>query len=314
MQYYFDTFSLCFIALFFVQSGFVLTYAYHNQTKLQLKEFYINRFARIYPLHLLTFLVCAIYIFSSWPIAPKEKILIGLSNITLTHTLLPGMKFSLGYNSVSWFLADIAFCYLLFPLLRNASIAIISLSVVLVYLAIEIIFKLQDPINNFFPNFDFFFPLVHIAEFSVGILSAQLFLNRTRPRNNTLVECLLLLAIIMALSSREMNISQQVLQIYYILILPIFTYVYGCEQGKLSKYLANQKELVFLGKISFSLYMWHHLIMRYIGNQFRPDSNPFFAIMSAILISVTISIISFKYFECPLRTLIVTSFLRKNAQ
>jgi peptidoglycan/LPS O-acetylase OafA/YrhL len=314
-KYYFDKFSLCFVALFFVQSGFVLTCVYQNRARVNLRAFYISRFARIYPLHLLTFFVCAIYLFPIWPITLKEKIIIGLANLTLTHTLFPSLKFSLGYNAVSWFLADMAICYLLFPLLlKKKRIAIFSLFIVLGYLVNEIIFKFQGPVNAVYPNFDFFSPLVHIAEFSAGILAALLFLNRTTSGKNTVVENILLIAVILPILPLHLRFlsSQTGLQIYYLLMLPIFTYVFAYEQGAISKYLAGQKALAFLGRASFSLYMWHHLIMRYLGNKFPPDTKPFFAIMSALIISMVIAVISYKYLECPLRALIVKSFSRKN--
>lgn len=46
------------VDLFFVLSGFLITYRYYNQSKIDFKQYMVNRFARIYPMYfLLTVLV-----------------------------------------------------------------------------------------------------------------------------------------------------------------------------------------------------------------------------------------------------------------
>ena len=39
------------VNIFFVLSGFMIAYNYANHTTIDLKKFYINRFARIYPIY-----------------------------------------------------------------------------------------------------------------------------------------------------------------------------------------------------------------------------------------------------------------------
>lgn len=47
------------VSFFFVLSGFILVYKYHNHflniDKVSLQKFYIDRFAKVYPVHVLTF-------------------------------------------------------------------------------------------------------------------------------------------------------------------------------------------------------------------------------------------------------------------
>jgi peptidoglycan/LPS O-acetylase OafA/YrhL len=301
----FDTFQLCFVALFFVQSGFVLSYRHSDQKKLDPKEFYLRRYSRIYPLHVLTFIVWCFLFLSSWGLTMNEEILIGIANLTLTQTLFPGLKFSLGYNAVSWFLADIAFCYILFPLLRNFKAAFSLVSLVVIYLSIQIIFHLDQPINDFFPNFNFFFPLVHISEFCVGILAAHFFRIQKKLKFATFWEFLIVVPIIAALSFAVLNYSLPVMQLYYLFIIPLFTYIFACEQGAISNYMANQKALIFLGNASFSIYMWHHLIMFFLGNTLSIQTPPLLAVTGAIFIALTTATMSYKYFELPVRESII---------
>jgi len=48
--------------LFFVLSGFLITYRYYEQEKINFKQYFINRFARIYPVYfILTTIVMAMY-------------------------------------------------------------------------------------------------------------------------------------------------------------------------------------------------------------------------------------------------------------
>ena len=99
------------VTLFFVLSGFILAYNYEHVS--DRAEFWISRFARIYPLYLLSLLPSlASPHFSHHPHP-------GALGMLLTFTLLQGWVPSLAFslNLVAWTLSVEAFFYALFPFL-----------------------------------------------------------------------------------------------------------------------------------------------------------------------------------------------------
>ena len=92
------------VALFFVLSGFVLTWSYKPADGA--KKFYLRRFARVYPLHLFFFaLALAILVLTQE--APSAGAT--LSNLVLLHAWVPNWDYIFSVNGVSWSLGCEAF-------------------------------------------------------------------------------------------------------------------------------------------------------------------------------------------------------------
>lgn len=100
------------VGLFFILSGFVLSHAYQTQIGNQsftLKSYAILRIARLYPLHILTFLVTVIYWlfiefgkregFLSTGAQADWNVLSIIENLTFTHLLL---QEKVSFNTPSW--------------------------------------------------------------------------------------------------------------------------------------------------------------------------------------------------------------------
>ena len=104
------------VTFFFILSGFLIAYGYKNKfQELDLftyKQFMKNRFLRLYPLHILAFLV-SLYIMhltgfkTSWVYA--------IMNLFLIQTYINIGAQIYSFSSVSWFIADCIFLYALTP-------------------------------------------------------------------------------------------------------------------------------------------------------------------------------------------------------
>lgn len=290
------------VAFFFALSGFVLTYRYDNKIQLRLKDFYIKRVLGIYPLHLLVLLIwCLFYFPPGWD--RVTVFLSGIANTTLTQALFPRLEFILGYNAVAWFLSDLMIFYLLFPLIRDVKISVLIFSAVILFLITTNLLQLNGPINQFYPNFNYFSPIIRVADFCAGILAAYLFKKWAFLRYATFLELVFIFFAIAPVCYNIFKIPHGFGQVYMLITVPVFIYIFAHEEGSLSRFLANQKILVFLGEVSFSLYLWHHMIMRYMGEHLSSLLPPVLAILSAIVVSIVISIISFLCFEKPVRNL-----------
>ena len=114
--------------LFFMLSGFVLAYLYLDRDGHQMvgnREFWLNRVARLYPLHLLMLLflipmAVAMLSFmpsnSLWGIPfskPVFGFLTGLMSVFLVQAWCP--EAALTWNFATWALSAVAFFYLVFP-------------------------------------------------------------------------------------------------------------------------------------------------------------------------------------------------------
>lgn len=113
------------VDIFFVLSGFILSYAYANSfnaglPKDEVRHFIINRFSRIYPVHLMTFAaMVAAFSFAAMTVGThgipdRYDPLTLLSSLTLTQAWIPGVQTP---NMPAWSISAEWFAYLLFPAL-----------------------------------------------------------------------------------------------------------------------------------------------------------------------------------------------------
>jgi len=110
------------VHVFFAISGFVFAYVYLKQKKITGKSFFIYRFARLYPLHILTLLLISILQFISWN--EFETFLIIQENNDFYHLFLnilfiSGWGFEKGYsfNAPIWSVSLELIIYFMFFIL-----------------------------------------------------------------------------------------------------------------------------------------------------------------------------------------------------
>jgi len=281
------------VTFFFVLSGFILSYVYPKlRNSASVAQFYRARIARIWPVHLVALILGFIligYEFDLTTLAP---------NILLVQGWLPVSAMYFGYNSPSWSVSAELFFYLAFPLLivnwDSTWRWKISCCVLLTAFAICLgaICELPEYENLESASFNisqhglvYIGPLARLLEFVLGIGAAQIF-RRWQPvlslRNGTFVElgAIVLCAIPMIISpilvesignaakwsgARMWLTHSSAAPTFAILIL-----VFGWGKGLISRFLA-MRLLVFLGEVSFSMYLVHQLLIIY----YQGHSNDF---------------------------------------
>jgi peptidoglycan/LPS O-acetylase OafA/YrhL len=104
-----------FVNVFFLISGFILTYNYFDRgPSLNKREFWLARFSRLYPVYLLVLIISMKMVQLEWQARPAGQFWTGM---LLTPMLLQGMSPTLAtfWNTVAWTLScEVAF-YAAFP-------------------------------------------------------------------------------------------------------------------------------------------------------------------------------------------------------
>lgn len=310
------------VSLFFVLSGFVLAYNYAGLTGRRDRwNYYVARFARIYPVVLLAVAIGAIgmvharrhpELLEPWfaltspgPAAPAVSL---GAQLTLTTGWFPFSSINQPWNGPAWSVACEAFFYALFPLLivyaRRWSAARVVMVAAGAWVA-QGVWVAALPHVAPYARAGFLveqFPLTHLAEFVLGIAAWKLLAGRpvSRPvRLGVLLATVAALAVLARLAP---------LTPAYWLMAPLFAVLVGvlampCPSAR--SWLALPV-VVLLGEASFSLYLLHVPVLRAAESFGMTAGNV--GGTALLLGTIALSVVVFRFYETPARR-----FLRRRA-
>lgn len=261
------------VALFFVLSGFVLTYNYAQRfiqsvSGKDYQQFLWARLTKIYPVHLLT-LVLVLPISLLSPQTPFDWRAIPL-HATLLQCLWPWSepRFSDNLNKVSWSISCEWFFYLLAPIAmlviigrRRQWLGLIAIAIYFIGLGLFLGNDQSEAVRLYFVSR---FALSRFLEFLAGVVIGGVFLSTGAklksafPLMQVVGISLLASAALLAPHAPWPLLGGGLLYLPGTLLL-ILGLAYG--QGFLVAHL-SQRALKVLGTASFSFYMVHHLILR----------------------------------------------------
>lgn len=316
------------VQFFFVLSGFILAYNYHSKftelNKHSIKKFYKARFSKVYPVHVLTFLLSAplvILYFHPNSLYFIKLAFMSIINLLLVQSFVPSQGTYFNFNGVSWTLSVEAFFYIMFPFLlwvfMKLKVKKNIITSILVFLIVWIILfllnKNLDEDNPFFIWILHIFPVTRLFEFSTGILLGLIYIEKSDKANFnkyifTVLELLCLLLSI-ALLSYSIKLDVGIVRgVYFVPLwcLLIFTFSFQC--GIFSK-LLSQRLFVYLGEISFSFYMIHQIVIRYLD--FLKLENTY-SFVVCLIVSLLLSAVIYQFYEEPLRKKIRFGFQKKH--
>lgn len=159
------------VGFFFVLSGFVLGWTAREGTSAG--NFYLRRFARVYPLHLL---VLAVVVVTSLGDDRRGDGLV-IESLLLVQAWFPVAEGDVpGINAVAWSLSCEAFFYLAFPLvwvlaLRLVSLRMTTAATISVFGAGAAVLAVADLIGQ--SAVTYYHPVVRLFEFLLGVLLAR---------------------------------------------------------------------------------------------------------------------------------------------
>jgi peptidoglycan/LPS O-acetylase OafA/YrhL len=310
------------VAFFFILSGFILAYNYAGRLDgsggTWRRGFYVSRFARIYPLYLLAFLVAAVAVIGQWGRAGIAGGLTAVSQVTLTQAFLPihdpfdhSRLAALGFDGPAWSLSCEAFFYLTFPFLlvmlvrrRTSLLAVAAVGA----WAWSVMLALEVRGTPFAGWVLYVFPPVRLAEFVVGVCGGLVFLRyRERLRGGqawwTVAE---ICALVLVVTAVVLSFAVPGVLRYASYYVPFFAFVilvFAAERGLVSRHL-RAPWLVFLGEISFAFYLLYVLVMRAAASLgLFSGSVPSIVVLGGVLaVTLAISAAVFVGYERPART------------
>lgn len=314
------------VPLFFALSGFVLTI---NADKYKnILDFYTARIARIWPAHLATIglLMLAFYPYSL-ALFQDPWLHSSLATVFLMQAWLPRDFYSL--NGPSWSISVELFFYAIFPYLyahmqekyltkaSGSFLAAIALCAITPFI--------MNISSDLYTWLIYINPLINLPTFMLGIASGMAFKNyKSNPRSGTLIQVLAVLSIVLVLGLAGVAMSEfNSLLSHYLstsIAAPAFAFLLfsiAMYRGIVSRVLSIPI-IVYLGEISYSLYLVHQIVFRWWADRKYLFSDfPMWAqFAGAVVVSLVISAFFFKFIEGPSRRVILSCWrrLRSRAQ
>lgn len=254
------------VELFFILSGFVLSYNYADSRKLNQFDFWIARFARLYPVYLLAFLLAApSYLFYRYTaddplVATVKSSLSALIALTMTQGWTPVTVFT--WNGPAWAMSAEVVFYLLFPLIIRSILRLDRrqlLGVVIFFgclaLAGQFSYVLISNVPDWWTKIVNFHPITRIPDFLVGVVLGRMFLLGVRLRHGNFVVSIAVLGITILLGGWLEKIPYLFLS-KAVMVLLFSLVIYGLAQGEGPLYrLLSLNPLVMLGEASYAVYI-----------------------------------------------------------
>ncbi|SAL59792.1 lipopolysaccharide biosynthesis-related membrane protein [Caballeronia peredens] len=279
------------VSFFFVLSGFILTHVYTSKPFPGYGRFMRARFARLWPVHVFALLVLVIFvrpdsisfdgpgIFSKWVVLA--------ANLTLTHSFVPFIAYAFSWNGVSWSISTEMFFYLMFPLLlinirrtwylklagAAAVVALIIVGVTAMHLPADGGVQDLTVSSMLYTN-----PIARLFEFCLGMSTWVLWDRYIKPLKIgmlewTAIELALCAALVGWLGWGFYAVAQHISNAALLSefgeagscwLFAVLIAVMASGRGVLARVL-SLPFFVFLGEISFSIYMLHQILLKFFG-------------------------------------------------
>lgn len=259
------------VDFFFILSGFILAFNYSaafREKRFDYRAFVIKRIARIYPVHFITLLlIIPLLILANMQhdVAktdlPADEL---LYNLLLVHAWWG--RDVLSYNVPSWSISAEFFVYLLFPFFIYVAGCMKPIFSVIAWGSIFVFFYIFMILNGF--SIDLFSPAFALCRvtmnFGLGV-AVYFFISQykfTGDVKRALLICCILMAC--ALSTKGAELALPMIYSFFILLL-------------YDAYRSGERVFIdgpiwqYLGRISYSFYMVHFLVLVGVAGIFVPQ-------------------------------------------
>lgn len=308
-----------FVDFFFILSGFVMSYAYKQKiiAGLKFKDFTLLRIGRLYPLHLFMLLIWVPFIFAKGyvfhflQIGGNDPFVINsfstfISNLLLVNSL--NIHSHLSWNYPAWSISLEFYTYLIFffflVLFRRFYRPYYSL--IFSLLSYAALYTITE--DSLLRTYDFGL-LRCVGGFFLGVYIQSL-TEASAQEFNKLQSNIYEIIIIFATLFLILNISNsKIIEFSSFILFGCTVYLFSIQDSGIISRFLNLKPMIFLGTISYSIYLTHAIIFTIIdhiwvyllkmpvksvqGTSITYFDTPYGALLNAIIL---LTVVGFSYF------------------
>lgn len=300
--------SYVFVGFFILLSGFILAYNYADRPNLNARDFWRARFARLYPIYLLSLVLFAGMLGAEWHARSHGQFLAG---IILSPLLLQGWNPWLAtfWNTVAWTLSCEAAFYFAFPWLirlpwpktagRLVALLLAVWAIGLVPHALYLHFNpdhLAGAPNRYSSGFWLrtlkYTPLAYLCTFLAGITLGKLQATLTlEEHHRTWIAGL-------SLGGIALFFATMVDRVPYLLmhggfLVPLFAaLVVGLSGQNIFASIFSWKPIELLGQASYALFLLHFNFINLLRSHHVPERlhlaqyDPWFSYAATLLLAI----------------------------
>lgn len=304
------------VSFFFLLSGYILGVVYFQRgTQVNRRSFYLARFARVYPLFFLTLILDTpnLYFIKVAQYGQMGGLVRTVIRFFAATFMIQAWYVQWrGIDNPNWSLSAEAFFYLVFPfvgvVLWRARGASLWMAAAAVYLGGQALILLVAP--HLDAETSPYLPALHLSTFMLGILLARwqtLNAKAALPgRASVGLAPNVVSVICLALFGMAVNWSSILPRYFWFdgILAPVFAgliWSFSHSEWWAARLLSG-RWLVLLGEASFGLYLIHFPVLHLFQHLGWAQSACFPLFLA---ISIGLSIVSFLYFEVPVRTWIL---------
>lgn len=321
------------VDLFFVLSGFIMVHVYgsvfsENITSRNYTSFIKSRFARIYPMHFVSFLMLLIVVVILKIQGVFPDYLNGVFSaysipfvLTLTHAW--GFITENVWNIASWSISVEWFLYFIFPLLlitlpnkyNKTNFVIFSVCIIILFLLTYVYEPhwemMRGSTSNSLKPLDItttWFTLMRgMAGFVLGMITYNLYQSNLLYKLLSKQIVFMMFPIILFVGWYHNTLPDPI----SVALFPFFILSGIYVNGK-TKQLLSSKTLIFFGNISYSIYLIHSVLM-FVNVIFRLEFTTYINVLVGsnwggfvVVFTASIAVSTFTYFyiEKPLRKIV----------
>lgn len=307
------------VDIFFVLSGFLITKLLlkeyeSNNGLISFRKFYIRRFLRLAPA--LTLLVLCFYIYSQTYMTGRASdtglytslgALFYIANLAIAHDW-----FTMGYLTPVWSLSIEEQFYFIWPAILVFLLAQFKISKKLILVNILLIIFLWSyrallTINNAPIDRLYFGSDTHMDGLLVGSLLAVLVTIHEKAPHKVFnlihkyrasIQVILFLFFILTTIALDINIRSLYIWCFPLVEVLSAILIFSLYSSKDSKHsLFSNRFLVWIGRISYGLYLWHWFVFKVISEH---NVTGIYVLLYGVPLSVLIAFISYYVLEKPI--------------
>jgi peptidoglycan/LPS O-acetylase OafA/YrhL len=265
--------SYVFVGFFIQLSGFVLAYNYADRPRLVKRDFWLARFARLYPIYLLSLVLFWNMLIVEYHARPPGQFWAG---VFLTPMLLQGWSPLLAtfWNTVAWTLSCEAALYFAFPWIVRlpwpktpGRLAALLLGIWALGLVPHVLYMMFNPDHLPGPADRYSYglwlralkytPAAYVCTFLAGVTLAKLQSTlRISNRQRTVIAALSLIAIAVFFATAVTRVPY--ILMHGGLLVPVFSaLVIGISGQNIFASAFSVRPLMLLGQASYALFLLH---------------------------------------------------------